>query len=100
MGERRIVYSDIDYNGHMNNTHYPDMLCDFLPVGTADHLLSMDLDFRRGATFGSTLSILRSQEKTGMGKVYGFHTLDEEGQICLCARVVTDGGEEEECSPI
>ena len=31
MGERRIVYSDIDYNGHMNNTHYPDLFCDFTP---------------------------------------------------------------------
>ena len=26
--------SDLDRNGHMNNTHYADLLCDFLPAGT------------------------------------------------------------------
>ncbi|MBE6703303.1 MAG: acyl-CoA thioesterase [Ruminococcaceae bacterium] len=31
VGYRNIVFSDIDYNMHMNNTKYPDMLCDFLP---------------------------------------------------------------------
>ena len=30
VGKRKICYSDIDYNMHMNNTHYPDMLCDHL----------------------------------------------------------------------
>lgn len=32
VGERRIVYSDLDYNMHMNNTKYPNMVCDFLPA--------------------------------------------------------------------
>ena len=100
VGTRRIAYSDIDYNGHMNNTHYPDMLCDFLPTGAADHLRTMDLDFCRGALYGSTLSVLRSEEAAEEGKAYGFQTLDADGQVCLCARVTTDGGEDAECSPI
>ena len=31
VGERRVQYADIDYNMHMNNARYPDMVCDFLP---------------------------------------------------------------------
>ena len=33
IGERSVVYSDLDRNRHMNNTNYLDMLCDFLPGG-------------------------------------------------------------------
>ena len=29
--ERTIRFSDIDYNGHMNNTVYADIMFDFLP---------------------------------------------------------------------
>lgn len=28
---RHILYSDIDYNGHLNNTVYADFLCDYMP---------------------------------------------------------------------
>jgi len=30
VGVRPVYNSDIDLNGHMNNTNYPDMLCDFI----------------------------------------------------------------------
>ena len=30
VGKRRVYNSDIDLNGHMNNTNYPDMFCDFI----------------------------------------------------------------------
>lgn len=33
VGVRTVRYSDIDYNGHLNNTVYADLLCDFLPGG-------------------------------------------------------------------
>ena len=32
-GRRRIYWSDTDYNGHLNNTRYADILCDFVPGG-------------------------------------------------------------------
>ncbi len=32
-GTRLVRYSDIDYNGHLNNTVYADLLCDFVPGG-------------------------------------------------------------------
>ncbi len=31
LGERRVFHSDLDANGHMNNTVYGDIVWDFLP---------------------------------------------------------------------
>ena len=31
LGERKILYSDIDGNGHMNNARYGSFVMDFLP---------------------------------------------------------------------
>ncbi len=32
LGEYTVVYSDLDQNNHMNNTRYPDMYSNFLPL--------------------------------------------------------------------
>ena len=63
VGKRRIVYSDIDYNMHMNNTHYPDMICDYLCEMTGDgdrFVSSMSLSYVKEAALGDTLSVYRT----------------------------------------
>ena len=77
-GERRIVYSDIDYNGHMNNTHYPDMLCDFVPEILQSRVTGMVLSYRHEAAFGHTLRVFRSKTEAG----YLICTTNEEGTVC------------------
>ena len=77
-GERRIVYSDIDYNGHMNNTRYPDMLCDFIPEMRESRMVGMVLSYRKEAVFTHTLRIFR--QKTADG--YFICTVDENGNVC------------------
>ena len=84
LGERRIVYSDLDYNMHMNNTHYPDMLCDFLPLEESARLSSMTLSFLREAPFGATLRMMGAEEEN----TRYFRTLGEDGLPCLDAEVV------------
>ena len=89
VGSRKIVYSDIDYNGHMNNTRYPDMVCDYLPEETVSRIHTMHLEFVREATFGSTLRVergCRCDVETG-DTVYLVRTLNEDGQVCLNAEV-------------
>lgn len=80
-GERRIVYSDLDYNRHMNNTHYPDMLCDFCPDiepgGKRVHTLSMN--YRREAAAGEVLRILTADE----GDTHYFRTQKSDGETAL-----------------
>ena len=86
-GERRIVYSDIDYNGHMNNTRYPDMLCDFIPEMRESCMTGIVLSYRKEATFGHTLRVFRQKNEDG----YLVCTVDEDGNVCteafikLCA---------------
>ena len=64
VGTRRVVYSDIDYNMHMNNTHYPDMICDFLSEMTESErpstVSSLSLSYLKEAALGDTLTVYRS----------------------------------------
>lgn len=88
VGRRKIVYSDIDYNGHMNNTRYPDMVCDYLPEGTVSRIHTMHLEFVREAKFGSTLRVMRGERTSEQGDtVYLVQTVDEQGEVCLAAEV-------------
>lgn len=83
VGERKIGYSDIDYNYHMNNTRYPDMLCDFLPDMKGMRVSSMMLSFLREAGYGHTLGIYRGENENR----YLFRTKNEAGETCLEAGV-------------
>ena len=85
VGERRIVYSDLDYNGHMNNTHYPDMLCDFTDGMPQREVVGFSLSYLHEAAFGKTLSVYRID----LGEEHLFRTVDEQGNTCLEAKLFT-----------
>lgn len=61
VGQRTIALSDVDFNMHMNNTHYPDMVCDFLPQTAWEgrYLTHMSLSYMKEAALGETLSVHR-----------------------------------------
>ncbi len=84
-GERRIVYSDLDYNGHMNNTRYPDMLCDFTDGICSREVTGFSLSYLQEAAFGKTLSVYRLD----LGEEHLFRTVDENGNTCLEAKLFT-----------
>lgn len=88
VGNRRIVYSDIDYNGHMNNTRYPDMVCDYLPDGVVPRMRTMHLEFAKEAKYGATLRVMRGQRTAETGEtVYLVETFNEQNELCLAAEV-------------
>ena len=87
-GERKIVYSDIDYNGHMNNTRYPDMLCDFTPDICRRRVTDVALSYLHEAPFGKTLRVWRKGNADGSEQL--FRTVDEDGNTCLEARLLTE----------
>ncbi|MBQ3013190.1 MAG: hypothetical protein IJD74_06600 [Clostridia bacterium] len=89
VGKRKIVYSDIDYNMHMNNTHYPDMICDFLEEMTDETLsyrvASLALSYIKESHLGATLTVYRSQIRED--DTVDIRTVNEDMQICLEASV-------------
>lgn len=90
VGERRITFADLDYNMHMNNTKYPDMVSDFLPDPTACRVVGMSLAYLREAAYGDTVTVERAEGGEG---VYYFRT--KKGDVvCLEAMVRTEKREQ------
>ena len=85
-GDRKIVYSDIDYNKHMNNTHYPNMLIDFLPSPEKHRVKELMISFIKGAMYEDTLKIYRAND----GDTFYFKTLNSENNVCLESFVKTE----------
>lgn len=57
VGERTVLYADVDRNGHLNNTHYPDIFCSYLPDMRHNRVISMVVSFVAEAPLGETLKI-------------------------------------------
>lgn len=86
VGSRTIAFSDIDYNMHMNNTKYPDMLCDFLPDPAHTRVVGVSLSYQKEAAYGDTLAVERADVGDG---VYYIRT--RKGDVtCLEAMVKTE----------
>lgn len=89
VGSRKIVYSDVDYNMHMNNTHYPDMLCDFLDEMTNGsktfRIASMALSYLKESPLGATLTVFRSA--LSQDNLVQMQTKNSLGEVCLEASV-------------
>lgn len=56
----KVVYSDIDFNRHMNTMRYIDIVCDTLPIDELERLnaVRMDMNFMREARYGDYLALL------------------------------------------
>ena len=61
-GLRPVRFSDLDFNGHMNNSVYADIICDFIPGGMGERLIKeLQINFIREAVEGETLEIFTSE---------------------------------------
>ncbi|MBE6806934.1 MAG: hypothetical protein E7527_02815 [Ruminococcaceae bacterium] len=57
-GEYRVRWSDTDRNGHLNNTHYADLMLDYLPAERlAQDPVEIDLHFAGECLRGDTLTL-------------------------------------------
>lgn len=63
VGDKTVQYSDLDYNGHMNNTYYLDLLCDHIPeLAMGTHRVSfLRIHYSREAALGEKLQVYRSE---------------------------------------
>ena len=101
VGSKRVSYSDLDYNGHMNNTYYLDVLCDFIPeLAAGTHRVSfVRIHYSKEAPLGDRLKILSTraiplseEEKRAYGvpgeKKYSFRTERADGELNIEAEIV------------
>ncbi len=84
VGKRCIVYSDLDFNRHMNNTKYPDMICDFLPDMAGKWVTGLSLSYLKEAAFGDALTVRRAEVSPD---TYLVRTNREDGAVCLEAAI-------------
>lgn len=83
IGKHRVAYSDIDINGHMNNTRYPNMIFDCLPEQKS--FTEFTINYLHECTEGETLSLFcGTDEEEG---VCYFRSIKEDGSVNIEARI-------------
>ena len=87
-GERPVEYADIDANGHINNTNYPDILCNYIPHEemTQGRVISAGINFLSDARLGDVLKVYSGQSD-GM---YYFKTLKADGATNIEAEIMIE----------
>lgn len=89
VAERKIVYSDIDYNMHMNNTHYPDLFCDYIPDMEHKWVTELSVSWIKEAHYGATVKIHTVEDEQFPG-LYYFRLIGMGGETLVEARVKTE----------
>ena len=84
LGEYRVCYADLDQNGHMNNTRYPDMLSNFLPLNNK-RIHTISLNYFNEAKGGSTLDVFSLEAENNL---FYMRTLRKDGKVNVEAQIL------------
>jgi len=76
VARRKVYYSDTDLNGHMNNTKYLNMLCDFVPEIDKKQLRGINISYVAEAPLGDILTVYCKAD----GDTYYFKTVRQDGK--------------------
>lgn len=88
-GTYRVRWSDIDRNGHMNNTHYADLLWDFLPAALQGRRAAdVQLHFAGESRLGDTLTMEAGQDDTA---AYVRGSTERGCAFAACVELTDDG---------
>ena len=86
-GEYRVSYNDADLNRHINNTHYPDILCGFLPSMEGKRVIKLAISYVHEAPIGTTLKVYVSKEDDGS---FWIRTVNEDGSVNVETEIVLE----------
>ena len=85
VSERVVEYADVDMNGHMNNTHYPDVLCSHLSENMrGQRVISMGI--LSEAPLGESVKIYSGMSD---GNHY-VRTVKENGQVNVESEIILE----------
>ncbi len=76
IGGYGVHYGDVDQNRHMNNTKYPDMYSNFLPLQNK-MIRSITINYSNEAQIGEKLRVQRVEENG----YYYFRTVRSDGKV-------------------
>ncbi len=76
IGKYSVTYTDTDQNRHMNNTRYPDMYSNFLPLENK-RIESIAISYLKDAPIGDSLTVERAE----CDGVYYFRTVRSDGAV-------------------
>ena len=76
VGGYGVHYGDVDQNRHMNNTKYPDMYSNYLPLD-GKMIKSITISYNNEATIGDKLRVSRAQ----IGDTFFFRTTRSDGKV-------------------
>ena len=76
VGGYGVHYGDVDQNMHMNNTNYPDMYSNFLPLD-GKMIGSISINYSAEAKLGEKLRV----QRTVADGTYYFRTLRSDGKV-------------------
>ena len=76
VGTYRVNYDDTDQNRHMNNTKYPDLYSNFLPLDN-QRIETMTISYFDEAPMGDVLTVQRCE----FDGIYYFRTVRSDGKI-------------------
>lgn len=82
VGGYGVHYGDVDRNMHMNNTRYPDMYSNFLPL-EGKMISSISINYVNEAAIGEKLRVQRAYEDG----FYYFRTVRGDGKINSGAKI-------------
>jgi len=76
VGTYNVTYADTDQNNHMNNTRYPDMYSEFLPL-SGKRIERITISYINEAPTKDTLTVKRAEA----GECYYFRTVRRDGKV-------------------
>lgn len=83
IGGYGVHYGDVDQNYHMNNTKYPDMYSNFLPLG-GKMIRSISINYSNEARIGEKLRVMRAE----CDGTYYFRTVRQDGKTNSEAEII------------
>ncbi|MBR5135345.1 MAG: hypothetical protein IKV35_07080 [Clostridia bacterium] len=81
-GEHRVMLSQLDFNGHLNNTRYADIVFDHLPVDAAQTMTGFSIAFVHEAKWNDTLRLSYARTENGY-----MMTAENGDDTCFTAQV-------------
>ncbi len=65
-GTHTVKLSELDFNGHLNNTRYADIVFDYLPQESCSNLQGFSIIFHHEAKQGDVLTLYSAEDEQGL----------------------------------